>query len=325
MKTTSEDYIKLFENILELIHKAHLSSLFSYEVFDSFPNNISDSLKSDFNNEISYSLKERQLFIEGKNKEEIKAILGERTKSIINGSSFSYPFYKIQKIAHKNSNTPKVIAGIGNNNLLISEIDFHSIISEKQLVYIVGVIEGFILDSVRVIYYTNEEYIEQHNVKPDFSTLKNLENFEKLKTERIIHITHRKWGKGSFSTRMKRIKSKFRLDFDFDKRLVEILDEANLLRNCILHNGAKVSIEYFDFIKGKKETNIGDDIMIDRYFTECLYYLSLDFVTKLFYLVEPITFKTGIGELVYDHSYFKDVMLKEDNWIYKRLTENKIY
>jgi hypothetical protein len=38
-----------------------------------------------------------------------------------------------------------------------------------------------------------------------------------------------------------------------------------------------------------------------------------------------MTFKTGIAKLVYDHSYFKDVMLKEDNWIYKRLNENKIY
>jgi hypothetical protein len=85
MTKTIEDYLKLFENNLELIHKAQLSSLFSYEVFDSFPNNISDSLKSDFNNEIMYSLDERQLFIEGKNKEEIKTILGERTNSIING------------------------------------------------------------------------------------------------------------------------------------------------------------------------------------------------------------------------------------------------
>lgn len=72
MITTIKDYTKLFENIIELIHKAQISSLFSYEVFDSFPNNISDSLKSDFNSEITYSLNERQLFIEGKNKEEIK-------------------------------------------------------------------------------------------------------------------------------------------------------------------------------------------------------------------------------------------------------------
>lgn len=243
----------------------------------------------------------------------------------MNGSFFSYPFYKIQKIAHKNLETPKVIAGVENNKLLVYEIDFHSIISEKQLVYIVGLIEGFILDSVRVIYYLNDEYIEQHKVEPDFSTLKSLENFEELKADRIIRITERKWGNGNFSTRMDRLKTKFGIDLDFDRRLVDILDEANLLRNCILHNGAKVSIDYFDFIKGKKEINIGDKIKIDRYFNECLYYLSLDFITKLFCLVEPITFKTGIAELVYDHSYFKDVMLKEDNWIYKRLNENKIY
>jgi hypothetical protein len=325
MITTIEDYTKLFKNNLELIHKAQISSLFSYEVFDSFPNNIGASLKSDFNSEIIYSLNEGQLFIEGKNQEEIKAILGERTESIINGFFFTYPFYKIQKIAHKNSETPKVIAGVGNNNLLIYDIDFHSIISEKQLVYIVGLIEGFILDSVRVIYYSNEEYIEQHNVEPDFSTFKSLENFEELKADRIIHITERKWGNGSFSVRMNKLKSKFGIDLDFDSRLVDILDEANLLRNCILHNGAKVSLDYFEFIKDKKEINIGDKIKIDRYFNECLYYLSLDFITKLFCLIEPMTFKTGIAKLVYDHSYFKDVMLKEDNWIYKRLNENKIY
>ncbi len=270
-------------------------------------------------------MNERQLFAEGKSPEKIRDLLGQRSESVINGSFFSYPFYKIQKIAHKNSESPRIVAGVGNNKLLIYDIDFQSIIAEKQLVYLIGLIEGFILDSVRILYYTNEQYIEQHIVEPAFSTLRTLENFEELKIERIIQVTERKWGAGSFTTRFNKLQTKFGIDLEFHSRLIALFDEANLLRNCILHNGAKVSIDYYNFIGKSRGFNIGDKLNINRYFNESLYYLSVDFVTKLFCVVDSLSFQTEIGQLVYDHGYFKDVMLNEDNWIYQRLTEQGIY
>lgn len=327
MITTKEEYKKLFHNVHELIHKSHLSSLFSFEIFDSFPNNIGDKLRHDFNNEITYTLNEFKLLASGIPNP--KDYIGERTESVLNGFHFTHPFYKIQEIAKKNNEIPSSIMGIDGNELAIYNIDFKSVISEKQLVYFVGLIEGFILDSVRVLYYNKENYIEQHAVEPPLSDLRGLVNYEELKIQRIINVTERKWGSGSFTTRFEKLNNKFGIQLGFDSKLESLLDEANLLRNCILHNGAKVSSDYYTEIGINKGLHIGDKITIDRYFNEAIYYLSLDLVKKLYCLIESLSFydrpEQSFALVDTDFGYFKDAMINEDNHLYIRLHEKGIY
>lgn len=327
MITTKEEYKNLFNNVHELIHKSHLSSLFSFEIFDSFPNNIGDELRKDFNNEITYTLNEFKLYSLGISNP--KEYIGERTESVLNGFHFTHPFYKIQEIAKKNNEIPSTIMGIDGSDLAIYNIDFESVISEKQLVYFVGLIEGFILDSVRVLYYNKEAYIEQHTVEPPLADLKALANYEELKIERIINITERKWGSGSFTTRFEKLNNKFGIQLGFEPKLQSLFDEANLLRNCILHNGGKVSSDYYSEIGINKGLNIGDKITINRYFNEAIYYLSLDLVKKLYCLIESLSFydspEQSLALADTDFGYFKDYMIIEDNHLYKRLHEKGIY
>ncbi|MFD2890403.1 hypothetical protein ACFS5J_00025 [Flavobacterium chuncheonense] len=327
MITTKEDYKNLFHNVHELIHKSHLSSLFSFEIFDSFPNNIGDKLREDFNNEIKYTLSEFNLYSQGV--QNPKEIIGERTESILNGQFFTYPFYKIQEIAKKNHEAPISLMGLNGIPLAIYNVDFESVISEKQLVYFVGLIEGFILDSVRVLYYNKEHHIEQHIIEPPLSVLRTSADYENLKIQRIIDITERKWGAGSFTTRFDRLNTKFGINLGFDPILLNLFDEANLLRNCILHNGAKVSSDYYSAIGVHKGLNIGDKLNVSRYFNEALYYLSLDLVKKLYCQIESHSFYDSPEQSFTiadtDFNYFKDTMLDNNNWIYKRLHEKGIY
>ena len=106
-----------------------------------------------------------------------------------------------------------------------------------------------------------------------------------------------------------------------------IFDEANLLRNCILHNGAKASKNYYSAIGVTKGLNVGDPIRIDKYFNEAMYYLSIDLINKLFYIVDSYSFQGHSDQSQVDEpvSYFKDVMLDSENWIFNRLTKQGIY
>ena len=103
-----------------------------------------------------------------------------------------------------------------------------------------------------------------------------------------------KWSKGGFTTRIDSLRTKFKIILGFKKALQALLDEANLLRNCILHNGSKVSRQYLEQFGEKRNLILNTPINLSPHFIRAIFYLSIDFIRVLFVEVSKIAFKPSM-------------------------------
>lgn len=294
---------------------------FSLKTFESFPNNINSKVKSAWENSIEYNIKEFAAFIS-------KSNIEPRTEEIIEANKISTPYMILQRMHKDNSND--IITTVNGNPIKVTKIDFEQLILEQQLIYFVGLIEGYLIESIQVIYSNKTDLLSDHDLELNFKELNDLENFDNIQKKMIEMAIGRSWSIGSFSTRMERLRSKFGITLKFKKELKELFDEANLLRNCILHNGSKVSSDYMSQFGTKRKINKNDNIHFSVYFLDALYYLSLDFVKELFIEVTNLSWESMTRGAAEDwicgahNTYYKDHILNKDNYIYKELKRNNI-
>lgn len=187
----------------------------------------------------------------------------------------------------------------------LSELTFfNQQILEQNLVYFVALIESYMHHSAEFIYKHKSEYLEK---KKD-----------------------REWAQNSFSGRLNKLNDRFGINLGFEQNLLSLFDEFDLLRNCILHNGSKVSPRYHDKFKEIREINLGDPIELSKYFLNAVYYLSSDFVELLFIETSNLVQdKNGalmakLSLSITPAGFNKDYMTKKGNWMHTELTENGV-
>lgn len=313
------NYKALTSDILSGILKSKLLLDFSLKTFDSFPNNLHQSVRHSMDKSFNHSLKEREAYLKGE-------YIETRDKVILEGDRLLFPFIDLLKLEGKKSKNNFTF--VGDNPMLVNELKFHQQILEQNLVYFVGIIEGYIYDSVRVLYSCKPNFLGEHNLSLGFSEIIKYNNIDDIKTKMVEMAVGRKWSEGGFSNRIEKLRKKFGILLDFKKELQNLLDEANLLRNCILHNGSKVSTDYLKDFGKKKNLQLNAPIEVSPYFIDAIYYLSLDFVKLLFIKTSEIAWdKTKLGldfSNIGPCGYYKDVMMKKENWIYQELHDNGI-
>jgi len=320
--TEFNDYKSLTYDILSNVLKSKLLLGFSLRSFTNFPNNIHQEVKNPWEKALAYTLEERNAAIQG-------TTIEGRDDVVLEGDRLLMPYFGLHQLASKDAN--KSITSIEGKPMLVNNVDFNQQILEQNLVYFVGIIEGYIYDSVRIIYQNIPEKLASHNLSMEFSDIIKQENFDELMEQMIEMAVGRKWSEGGFSKRIEKLRSKFGINLGFKRILQEFLDEANLIRNCILHNGSKVSSDYFKEYGEKRTLQLNTPVVISSYFLDCLYYLAIDFVKILFVETSNLAWtpnKKTEAEIwagsIGSSGFYKDVITKEENWIYKELHENGI-
>lgn len=316
-----EEYKKLTSDFISRIYKVKILSEFSFNSFNEFPNRIHKEAKYSWEKSIDYTIRERESFASGS---EIEV----RDSEVIEGDRISIPYIHLQRI--HNNESQKIVTSIGGQQTTVCKIDFEQLVLDQNLVYLIGLIEGFMLESVILIYKNKSELLSEHDLQVDFKTLNEMNDIQTLRNHMIDQAIGRTWSERGFSTRIEKLRTKFNIILGFKKDLIKLLDEANLIRNCVLHNGSKVSKEYEEGFATKRLLKKNDSIKFSKYFLDAIYYLSLDFVKSLFINTSGCVWGDGekINSEIYisgiHPNYFKDVMLTKGNWINTEMLDNNV-
>lgn len=247
------------------------------------------------------------------------------------GDKLTIPFFWLSQVLRSNRKEhPHPIPIIDQMNV-IKGFDFQPVILEQSLVYMVGIIESYICDSARIIYSNMPKYLNAHDLSLIFSELTEFDSLDAMKEVMLQKAMGRTWSQGSFSNRIDKLRKKFSIILNFKAYLKELLDEANLLRNCILHNGSKVSEDYLKEFGEKRTLELNSLIMISPYFIDAIFYLGLDLIKLLFIETSGKAWEPSkkINAELFSESfgcavYFKDAVTQKDNWIYKELHEHGV-
>ena len=263
-----EDYKTLTFDTLASINKSKLLMDFSIKTFEHFPDNIHQNAVRSLGEAMRYIVRKIEAVIKGDRIE-------ERSDIVIDGDKH---LNKLVFLARLNGEQ-KIQISSSNLNRYIS---YKEQILEQNLVYAIGITEGYLYDTVKIIYQNNPKHLADHDLSMNFKDLIDIDNTADLFKEMTELAVGRTWSEGNFSERMGKLRTKFEIILSFKKNLKELLDEANLIRNCILHNGSKVSSDYYDKFGDKRKLTLGEPIVLSQSFCDAIYYLSLDFIELLF-------------------------------------------
>lgn len=315
------EYYKVTINVMSSIYKSRLFLAFSLKTFQNFPNNIHSTIRKPFDKSLDYSLREWEACGQ-------EVSLEPRDEDVIEGARLIMPFIYLQRINRQESQ--KNIINTPGGLVRINDVNFQQQILEQNLVYLIGIIESFIYDSVKVIYINCPEHLKKHDLGLSFSDILEYENMDDIRGQMIEKAMGRTWSTGSFSTRITKLQKKFKINVGFKKKLQDLLDEANLIRNCILHNGSKVSSDYASQFGERRNAKVDEPILINPFFLDAIFYLSIDLIKALFIEASgaawDLNHKSDAedGTSLISSGFYKNFMLQKDHWIYEELHENGI-
>jgi hypothetical protein len=108
---------------------------------------------------------------------------------------------------------------------------------------------------------------------------------------------------------------------------LDLFDEADLIRNCVLNNGSKVSEDYYKKFGKKRELQLMEPIKLNQSFLNAIYYLSIDFVKILFIEVSKICYghTKGLAQTYLSKlgptEFYKDLINSPNSRMFKDLRE----
>lgn len=147
--------------------------------------------------------------------------------------------------------------------VLIQDIDFTNLSNGQQLITIFAFLESFISDSIRSICKQTPDILRRKKLI-EWETIVSAGNYEDL----ISHLADKLAFESGHSVTEKiaTLKKEFVLDIKVPDEINSILEQGELLRNLVAHNGGRVSIEY----KRKSNTNLrlGESVFIADDFVE---------------------------------------------------------
>jgi hypothetical protein len=293
----TEDSIKMAETFIERIHKLIIYRELSEETFSEFPHNIHSNVRAPFEKSVAYNFKERDAFI---NRTEIEA----RDETILKGDKVAMPYIFLQKLHGPIDNLNFDLFNINGEDFRVTKIDFQEIVREQTLVYIVGFIESYITSIAKLL---------------------ESEGFEAANHDFAV---------GQFEKKYSLLKTRHNIDLEFHHEIITLLDEAFLLRNCIVHNASRYTPNY---VTQLKKGEVGNKVEINTIFLEKITYLAFDVIKKLFIEATkkvnyraplnppeelPLEFINGTGKIMSctpGSNYFADALMENGNCHRKEL------
>lgn len=124
----------------------------------------------------------------------------------------------------------------------VEDLDFRRLLSAQQLVMVLAHLDAFLADSVRALCYARPEMLKSQK-KIDWETVISCGDWNRLFTLLVEeYIFHFGWK--AIHERVRSLQKQHRLIEDFPKNDLDLLEEAQNIRNIIVHNGGRVSQEY---------------------------------------------------------------------------------
>jgi hypothetical protein len=156
-------------------------------------------------------------------------------------------------------------------------------------------------------------------------------NLEDIQDHMIEEAMGRDWSVGSFTKRVEKLQAKFGVNLGFKKQILLLFDEANLLRNCILHTGSKISPDYAQQFGKARKAKKGDQVSFNSHFAMAITYLSRDWIKDLFMNVSASCWGSGHREQADNcicgiHNFwFREAFLNPQNEWHKVMRDNGVF
>jgi hypothetical protein len=139
------------------------------------------------------------------------------------------------------------------------DLDFNRLLCSQQLVMVLAHLDAFMADSLRAICRVRPEVLMSEK-KLEWSTLISCGGWDELLAHLIEQYVF-EFGWRSIYKRVQFLKEQLGLVIDFPESDIELLEEAENIRNIIVHNGGRVSQEYIART-GRDDLRIGDFVPV---------------------------------------------------------------
>lgn len=142
-------------------------------------------------------------------------------------------------------------------NLESSEIDFNRIVNSQAYVMAFAHMDAFITDSFRAICRVRPEVMKSEK-KIEWADIISCGSWDKLLTH-LIEQSSFQFGWQSVLKRLEFLRNQIGLTISITEEQLRLIDDAELIRNVLVHNGGSVSQEFLERSK-RTDLNLGEQI-----------------------------------------------------------------
>jgi len=149
-----------------------------------------------------------------------------------------------------------------------SELDFSRIVNSQALVMLFAHLDAFMVDSVRTICRIRPDILKSDK-KMEWVDIVSCGSWDKL-IDQLVEQYSFQFGWQPIAKRLDFLKKQNGIDIVFPEEEMKVIDDAELTRNVVTHNGGNISQEYLARSK-RTDVSIGQPIPI-----------TVDFIRQLF-------------------------------------------
>ena len=279
-----EDYHKMYWVYELSVNQSKVLNFFGQEIFKEFPKGLPDDIKGQWENNRKFLL-EMLVQITNEPINENSENLESKMKDIEPGNLdiFMNQLAIYNSSIHLGLKTPE-------------DINFQRLFFSQELIMACAHLEAFLSDSLRVICRVRPEILKSGK-KIDRSTIIDSGNWDKV-IECIIEDYIYEFGWKTLKDKIKFLKDKIGLNVEIPNSELSILEEAENIRNIVVHNGGRISQEYINRTE-KSDLNVGDLIPITAEFMGKVSYISLLLGWDIFALVSKKFFDIDGSKLIW--------------------------
>ncbi|MBA7495105.1 hypothetical protein ES702_05684 [subsurface metagenome] len=223
-------YSKMYYSLELSINQTRMLTIVSREVFKDFPKGLPQNVQRSIHVSTGQMLSVINKAL-GREESVVK-----RTKDKLKG------LYDIKITKDMGSTILFMSIALINLGIPLMEIESESLLYSQELVMIFAHLDAFMSDSLRIICQACPEVLKR-NKKIDWATAISCGGWEKL-LDHLIEKYVFEFGWQSISKRIKSLREELGIIVKYRGSDLELLEEAEELRNIVVHNGGRVSQEY---------------------------------------------------------------------------------
>jgi hypothetical protein len=252
-----KDYHKMYWTYELSVNQNKILNFYGREIFKEFPKGLPENIKCQWDGNRKFLLKV------------FNKILPDVENKTINETSEDLEFQS----ADINPGNPAILMNqiaiyrcmIELNMNKGENIDFERLFFSQELVMMLAHLEAFLSDSLRVICRVKPEILKSSK-KIDRSKIIDFGNWDEI-MEFLIEDYVYDFGWETFKNKIKFLNDNIGLSIEISDTEISIFEDAENIRNIIVHNGGRISQEYINRTK-KYDMNVGDLIPITSEFIE---------------------------------------------------------
>jgi len=148
---------------------------------------------------------------------------------------------------------------IGRGGRKLTEVDFERLILYQEIIMNYSLAEGFVHDSIRAACNVCPDILKKETKQMTFREIMESGTWEKI-FENLVERYAYDLGYGSIKEKLENVENEYRIDvIEYEDSLKKI----NVIRNAIVHNGAKINSDYIA-IMDEPNLVIGNEMTLDK-------------------------------------------------------------